>query len=441
VKEKMNTLSVRLIGRATSIALLATLTAGAALPSTSAWAQAPAPAGTTVAAPLPQGGAGAESGTTRLAQWLQGITFSAQLQTGAMFNTRPGPRGLNWGQLTTDHANQIQLNQLLLTAQKAIDPSETDYAVGFKLQFLYGSDVRYFAYLGQLNHVTDSRNQLQFLEANVSVHLPWLTEGGIDAKIGQYASPLGVETIDPSTNAFYSHSYIFQFGVPFVHTGFLTQTHVTPELGFYFGIDSGVNTTLGNGDVNDRAAGIAGFNLSLLDGKLAVLALTHIGPENPTRTVPNANSALRYLNDIAITYKATDKLTLTTELNYVRDDAFNADGWGGAQYVSYALNDKLTLNGRAELWRDNKGFFVAAFPGNRDYVNFQRGFPNTAIPGRPTTYGALTLGVTYKPGLPAPLSNVMFRPEIRYDRALNNSHVFNGENGQFTFGGDVVIAF
>jgi hypothetical protein len=35
----------------------------------------------------------------------------------------------------------------------------------------------------------------------------------------------------------------------------------------------------------------------------------------------------------------------------------------------------------------------------------------------------------------------MIRPEIRYDRALNGSRVFDGHNGQFTFGADVVIAF
>jgi hypothetical protein len=405
-------------------------------------AQAPAPAGSTVAAPLPSGGAGA-GGASGLAAWFSGITFSAQIQGGVMFNPDPGPRERNWGQLFTDHANQVQLNQILLTAQRAIDPNETGYAVGFKLQLMYGSDARYTHFLGELDRTITSRYQLDIVEANVSLHLPWLTAGGIDAKIGQYPSPLGVETIDPSTNPFYSHSYIFQFGVPFKHTGVLTQTHLTPALSLYFGIDSGVNTSLGAGDNNGRGAGIAGVNLTLLDGKLTVLALTHIGPENPTLTVPNANSALRYLNDIAVTYKPSDKLTLTTEFNYIRDDAFNADGWGGAQYVSYTLTDKLTLNGRAEIWRDNKGFFVAAFPGNRDYVDAQRGFPNTAISGRPTTYSEFTLGVTYKPELPAPVSNLMIRPEIRYDRALNGSRPFNGgrDNGAFTFGTDVVLRF
>lgn len=405
-------------------------------------AQAPAPAGTTVGAPLPSDGAGAGS-ASGLAAWFSGITFSAQIQGGVMFNPDPGPRGRNFGQLTTDHANQLQLNQLLLTAQRAIDPNETGYAVGFKLQLLYGSDARIYHFLGELDRTITSRYQFDIVEANVSLHLPWLTAGGIDAKIGQWPSPLGVETIDPSTTPFYSHSYIFQFGVPFKHTGVLTQLHLSPEVGLYFGIDSGVNTSLGRGDNNGRAAGIAGFNLNLLDGKLTVLALTHIGPENPSRTVPNANSALRYLNDIAITYKPSDTLTLTTEFNYIRDDAFRADGWGVAQYASYTLTDKLTLNGRAEIWRDNKGFFVGAFPGNLDYVNSQRGFPATVITARPTTYSEFTLGLTYKPGLPAPVSNLMIRPEIRYDRALNGTRPFNGgrDNGAFTFGADVVLTF
>jgi hypothetical protein len=38
----------------------------------------------------------------------------------------------------------------------------------------------------------------------VVAHVPWVTEGGIDLKIGQYPTPLGYETIDPSTNPFYS---------------------------------------------------------------------------------------------------------------------------------------------------------------------------------------------------------------------------------------------
>ena len=64
--------------------------------------------------------------------------------------------------------------------------------------------------------------------------------------------------------------------------------------------------------------------------------------------------------DIVITYKASDKLSFTTELNLINDSNFAANAYGAAQYVSYALNDKVALNGRAEIYRDEKGFFVAA---------------------------------------------------------------------------------
>ena len=59
-------------------------------------------------------------------------------------------------------------------------------------------------------------------------------------------------------------------------------------------------------------------------------------------------------NDIVLIWKASDKLTLTTEANLVRDD-FGARGFTGkpspsnafgiAQYVGYALTDQVTLNG------------------------------------------------------------------------------------------------
>ena len=88
--------------------------------------------------------------------------------------------------------------------------------------------------------IPNQRYQFDVVEANVLAHLPWLTEGGIDLKVGQYPTPLGYETIDPSTNPFYSHSYIFQFGLPFKHTGALTTTHVNSMLDIYAGADTGI---------------------------------------------------------------------------------------------------------------------------------------------------------------------------------------------------------
>ena len=254
------------------------------------------------------------------------IKLGAQIDAGIMGNPAGPADGLNFGHLFTDHANQFVMNQLLLTAQKPLDPKDLDYQWGFKLQFMYGTDARYTQFLGELNRVDpNSRYQLDVVEAHVDAHLSWLTEGGIDLKVGQYPTPLGYKTIDPSTNLFYSHSYIFNFGLPFKHTGALTVTHVNGMLDVYAGADTGTNTTFGPlGENNGAVGGVAGVNLTLLDGNLTILALTHLGPEQPTRLLSpagfNANGQWRWYNDIVVTWKATDTLTFVTEGNLVRND-------------------------------------------------------------------------------------------------------------------------
>jgi hypothetical protein len=413
-------------------------------------AQSPAPAATE-AAP-------AAADAPPAGYWINGIHLSAQVEGGITGNFA-GPKQ-NAGQLFTDKPNTVLLNQILLTANKPLDPKATDFDWGFKLQGMYGSDARYTHFLGEFDRaLPDERNQLDLVEANVLFHLPVLFEGGVDIKAGQYSTPLGFEVIDPSTNPFYSHSYIFNFGLPLKHTGLLTTSHVSGLLDVYLGVDTGANTTFGPlGDNNSAVAFLGGINLTMYDGNLTVLALTHIGPENATRSLSpafNANGYFRYYNDIVVTYKATTELTLTTEINWVRDD-FGTSGFvsgkpapsnafGIAQYAAYTLSDTLTLNGRAEIYRDDNNFFVAGFGANNGFDQFQKGLATPVSAAlHATTYGALTLGVTYKPAdLPAPISGLLIRPEVRWDTDLGGAKAYNSnkDNSSFTIASDVVLTF
>ena len=299
------------------------------------------PAHAQQAAPLASAAAPAAPAPVAPSGWSSNIKLSAQVEGGISIAPERPADGENFGQLFTDHANQFQLDQVLLTLARPTDPKATGYDFGFKFQALYGSDARYAQFTGELNSTFATRYQLAFVEANVDAHLPWLTAGGIDAKLGQFASPLGYETIDPSGSPFYSHSYIFNFGVPFVQAGLLTVTHATPTVDVYLGVDRGENTSFGAADNNSSAAATFGFALNLLGGNLTLQALSHVGPENPSRTVPGANANYRYLNDLVVTYKATPKLSFTTELNLARDDGFRANAFGVAQYASYNLTDTL----------------------------------------------------------------------------------------------------
>ena len=410
-------------------------------------------------APVPAAPAAAPAAPAAPAAWSDTLAFGLQIEGGIIGNTNSPRNSNNFGQLFTDKANDFQLNQVLATIARPLDPKATGYDFGFKLQGLAGTDARYTRWV-DTGAQGKSRIQGDVVEANVLLHTPWLTSGGIDFKAGMYSTPMGAETIDPSTNAFYSHSYIFNFGLPLKHTGALMTAHVTDIVDIYAGVDSGVNTTLGvnQGDNNGAAAFMGGFGLNLMGGNLTVLALTHIGPENPVRTVPKANDYNRYYGDIVAIWKATDKLTVTGEANYVHDDnPFLVPGgtpsaYGVALYGSYALSDTLAVNVRGESFTDTKNFFVGAFNNVNDPNNAESGLPAPSafggVAGKSTTYGAITLGLTYKPALTAfklP-GALLIRPEVRYDTALSGGNPFQNSNGHatngvFTIGSDFVLTF
>src|SRR6202000_1595290 len=115
----------------------------------------------------------------------------------------------------------------------------------------------------------------------------------------------------------------------------------------------------------------------------------------------------RWINDIVLTYKHDDALTFTTELNYIKDDGFHAQGYGFAQYAVYTINDNLSFAARGEVYRDANGFFVAAFPNPLDFVNLEKGEPAQVISAGKATYGEVTLGLTYKPPVPDAFAGTM----------------------------------
>ncbi|MDZ5648064.1 outer membrane beta-barrel protein [Nitrospirillum sp. BR 11828] len=380
------------------------------------------------------------------------ITVSGLVEAGITAANHGLDRAPNYGHLFTDRTDQLVLNQAVGTITKDAGSGD-DLGWGFKLQGLYGTDARYTHFLGELDRAIGERTQLDIVEANVTAHIPQVAGGSLDLKVGQYASPLGAETIVASGNPLYSHSYIFNFGLPFKHTGALATLHLAGGIDLYGGVDSGVNTSLGrDGDNNDAWSGIFGFGYANADGTMTLVALTHAGPENASTKAPlglaRANDAARWINDAVLTVKASDALTLITELNYVRDDLVKAEAFGAAQYATWKYSDALSLTLRTELFRDVQGFYVSAYQGNQDYVLAEAGWPTRApvlSAGQGATYLALTAGVTWKPapslGWDALPDGLALRPEVRYDRSLGNARPFAGEQGQTTFGLDMLIPF
>jgi hypothetical protein len=214
-------------------------------------------------------------------------------------------------------------------------------------------------------------------------------------------------------------------------------------LDVWAGADTGVNTGvpfMRSTDDNHTGAFLVGFGINNPIPNLTVLSLAHIGAENGYVSgarlcgvttacySSNPNGAVRQIYDIVTTYKATDALTIANETNYIRDDLFHATAEGTAFYGIYKLNDQWSFGARGEVFRDDQGFFVAAFQESQAFMNAERGIP-AAVPGfsggynaGKATYSELTIGANWSPAIAFPdqlpsTLGLTLRPEFRWDHA------------------------
>jgi len=367
------------------------------------------------------------------------LTISGWIESSFTGNVAAPNDNQNFGRLFDDRSNEFVMNQAVITAERALDP-KVGFDWGFKFQFMFGTDARYIHSLGLLDRAMGSSlYQPDIPEAYLSLHLPVVTDGGIDVKFGKFVTLEGEETIDPRTNPFFSHTYIFNFGIPFNHTGALFTLYATKWLNLIAGVTRGVNTSID--DNNDSPAFHGGIGLHLNEEKFVVSAATHIGPETPGN-----DHDLRYLNSITTTWKITDKLTSITDLNYTHDDAADADAYGVAQYLTYAVNDKITVKIRGEIWRDDKGFYAAQFADPHDPMRALAGEPvidPRTVGGGRTTYGALTVGLDIKAQVPKPFTGLTIRPELRVDHSFSDTRPFNDsrDDTMFTAAVDAILTF
>ncbi len=363
----------------------------------------------------------------------QRIAVYGWAQAGITSNPQAPTDNQNFGRLFDDRNDGPLLNQLSVTAERALSQEKgTEWDWGFKAQGIYGSDARYTRTMGLFDNYGSQSHQIDITEAYVSFHAPLLTDYGMDFRIGKFATIDGLETIDPRNNFFYSHSYIFNFG-PFTHVGAIADFILVEGFLVHAGVTRGAGPGL---DDNNNASSFTG-GISYTMGDFTLVASSHAGPET------NGNSRdFRSFTDVDLIWKATKKLTLSTDMAYYQDNAgAGAKAYGIAQYATYAISDALSVGLRGELFRDQNGFFVAQQGKNDDFINSANAegpIDARTVGGGKTTYASITLGLNWKA-----LSNLTIRPEVRYDKSTNGTKPFidSTSSHQFTAAVDAIFTF
>jgi len=176
--------------------------------------------------------------------------------------------------------------------------------------------------------------------------------GGLKLRFGKFATYHGAELIEAKENFNYSRSFLFNFAIPFTHTGFMA--------GYTFSDAFSANLYIVNGwDVtndNNKAKTIGTNFVMTPIGPLSMNIDFMFGPEQEDNS-----SHERFLFDWVGTFKGVKDLTLVLNTDYGREEkdplntGKNSKWYGIAGYMKYEFNDSFSTSFRAEYFVDKNG--------------------------------------------------------------------------------------
>lgn len=269
---------------------------------------------------------------------------------------------------------------------------------------------------------TSPENQFDVLQAYLDVALP--VGSGLRIRAGKFVTPLGYEVINPTQNAFYSHSYLFGFAIPFTQTGVTGEYKINDDWMIDAGVTRGWNQTFKDNNSVVDFLGSLTWTPQQSDELKKWKFIANLS-EGPQRTHDNSNWWT--VVDLQAIYTASTELTLAANADYGdapgRANVGGTDQWYGiAGYADLTLNEYFTTNLRLEYYGDSRGMTLGLT--------------------RAENLFEATLNLAIKPFAGDPIGqNLMIRPEIRYDDATRRFFKAGSRRDEFTFGVDAYFTF
>jgi hypothetical protein len=331
-------------------------------------------------------------------------------------------------------ANRIELDQAVLYVERLPDTVQTDhFDWGFHLTGLYGTSYRFTTNLGYFSsQLLDHHRQYGFdpsLEY-VDLYIPQVA-GGLNIRVGRFISIPGIEAQLAPNNYVYTHSLLYAVD-PFTDTGILATLRLNSQWLVQLGLTAS----------HDVAPWTADAKASVT----ACLSYTfRQGNDNVYPCVNGINNGVYAYNNLQMfdntwyhKFNATWHMATEAWYMYQRDvpsvfgpiapekgtnGAYCAAGeirclapeWAAVNYLEKQLNLKNYLSIRSDFLDDMKG---------------QR-------TGYQTRYAEETLMWGHWVG-----STVLFRPEIRFDYAMDRPAYDSGKRKrQLQLAMDVIFKF
>lgn len=287
--------------------------------------------------------------------------------------------------------DEFLFNQLGFVLQKPL--RQDVFNLGFNVRYFAGAD----AALGQPkggigSTITNQRFSQDFRDLYLSAHLPILTEGGMDFKIGRMNTIIGYNGFLAPYRPFYSNDYQFFYAQDGAFTGGLADLRINDRLDVWSGFTFGANTFFTKRSSNSICY-IGQVNYWLTDERRTRLTGSVYAGPDAIFAAPGLNGDFVTMVEIRIQQNWSDRFTQVVQCN-MGWDANTPVGTGGFYGIytqgMFHVAPKFDVNLRGEWFDDAQGT--------------RTGFD--------TNYAEVTLGCNWHPN-----KYIEFRPEIRGDFA------------------------
>ena len=223
--------------------------------------------------------------------------------------------------------------------------------VGYKVKMSAGETAKFIHATGLGTQPTGPANPESFdiTEAYLSYSAP--LGKGLRFDIGKMVTYFGAEVIEAIDNANYSRSFLFNYAIPFTHTGAKASYVFTDNVNAALYVVNGWDNATDNN--TDKSVGVS-VNVSagdLFSGYINYMQ----GPEQADN-----NHDSRSLLDLVATIKPIKPLSIILNYDDAQEDHLAASGgtvkWSGfAGIVKYDINDTYSISVRGESFDDKDG--------------------------------------------------------------------------------------
>ena len=359
-----------------------------------------------------------------------GIDVTGWFEGGITLNANGRGDGFNGPVVLDDRADEFQMNQLWVYAERPVDTGGHGFDLGGRIDLLYGTDARFLQTPGL---EADINSDSQFYWLSLPQFYLHVGINDLTVKIGRFGHPLGYETALPTVDYFYSHAFGLIACEPLIVTGLLAEWKLSDCWSIHSGFHRG---NFMFEDLNNCLDLFAGIVWTSPDEKTTLWWKSSIGPQDPAGEHNRIVYFLVYKNE------TIDNFTWVTS-HFLGCEKGSGPGgraatWGGIiQYLIYKINSEWSAGFRFEWCRDDSGTRA---------VGLGHAMPGYGWPGGPGLVGGFTtlsVGLHYKPH-----PNLTIRPELRCDwyngtRDVNGNLPFaNGtRSSQLLFAMDMVVTF